>query len=99
MVFLLTGLSVILSIGSLICFIMIVVKMFQNSDQTLGIISLVGLLLCGLGALVAFVMGWVNSGKYNAQQIMLIWTGCIVGNIVLNIIAAVTGAATIQVNP
>ncbi|PQO25193.1 hypothetical protein C5Y96_25135 [Blastopirellula marina] len=87
MAFLFLGLAGILGIVSLVCFILIIVKMFQNDDSTLGIICIVTI-FCGIGGLIAFVMGWINAGKYGASQLMLIWTGAIVGSVVLNIIGS-----------
>ncbi|MBA2115488.1 hypothetical protein [Bremerella alba] len=86
--FLFLGLAGILGLVSLVCFILIIVKMFQNDDTTLGIICIVTI-FCGIGGLIAFVMGWINAGKYNASQLMLIWTGAIVGSVILNIIGQV----------
>lgn len=83
--FLFLGLAAILGLVSLVCFILIIVKMFQNDDSTLGIICIVTI-FCGIGGLIAFVMGWINAGKYGASQLMLVWTGAIVGSVVLNII-------------
>lgn len=83
--FLFLGLAGILGIVSFVCFILIIIKMFQNDDTTLGIICIVTI-FCGIGGIIAFVMGWINAGKYNASQLMLIWTGSLVGSIVLNII-------------
>ncbi|QDU76681.1 hypothetical protein Pan97_37360 [Bremerella volcania] len=91
MAFLFLGLAAILGIVSLVCFILIIVKMFQNDDSTLGIICIVTI-FCGIGGLIAFVMGWINAGKYNASQLMLIWTGAIVGSVILNIIGSALGA-------
>jgi hypothetical protein len=85
--------SLVLGIGSLVCFIMVLVKMFQNNETTMGIICIVTTLLCGLGVLITFILGWVNVGKWKIQQIMMIWTGCIVAGIVLRIIGMVIGAA------
>ena len=86
MAFVLLLLAGILSIGAIVCFVMVIIQMFKHDDATMGIICLV-LLLCGIGGLVAFVMGWINVGKYQIQNIMYAWTGCIVGAVVLQILA------------
>ncbi|MFN3150079.1 hypothetical protein [Bremerella sp.] len=91
MAFLFLGLAAILGLVSLVCFILVIVKMFQNDDSTLGIICIVTI-FCGIGGLIAFVMGWINAGKYGASQLMLIWTGAIVGSVILNIIGSALGA-------
>jgi hypothetical protein len=93
MAFVLSILAFICGIGSLVCFVLVVIKMFQHGDSNLGIISLV-LILCGIGALVAYVIGWMKAGAYGIQNVMLIWTGCFIGAILFNILAAVFGADT-----
>lgn len=71
-------LAIVAGIGSLVCWIIVLVKMFQNSQILLGIVSI----LCGL---VAFIMGWVNAKQWNIQNVMLIWTACIVVGIIANL--------------
>lgn len=91
MAFLFIGLAAICGLVSLVCFILIIIKMFQNDDSTLGIICIVTI-FCGIGGLIAFVMGWINAGKYGASQLMLIWTGAIVGSVILQILGGAMGA-------
>ena len=66
-------------IGSLICFILVLVKMFQNGQTVLGIVCIV---CCGIGGLIAFVYGWIKSGEWGIQKVMLIWTVCIILQII-----------------
>ncbi len=75
-------LAFIIGIGSLICFILVLVKMFQNDQVTMGVVCIV-LIFCGIGPLVAFVYGWIKSSEWNIQKLMLIWTGCFIGNLIL----------------
>jgi hypothetical protein len=77
-----TVLSVVFGIGSLVCFIAVVVAMFREGETIWGILSLLGV-CCGVGALLAFVMGWLNSGSWGIQNVMWIWTICFVGGIVV----------------
>ena len=58
-------------LGSLVCWIMVLIKMFQNEKPLIGILAI----LCNLWA---FIWGWMNATKLNLKKIMLIWTGCIV---------------------
>ncbi len=81
--------SAICGIGSLVCFILVLVKMFQNEQTGLGVACIVLVFVCGIGALIAFIMGWVNSSKWNIQNIMWAWTGCWVVGILVNILAFV----------
>ena len=59
------------SIGSLVCWIMILIKMFQNDKVILAILGI----LCPLWA---FIWGWMNKDKAAHPKLMLIWTICIV---------------------
>ena len=77
--------SVLCGIGSLVCFILVLIKMFQNNETTMGIVCIVTI-FCGLGGLIAFVVGWINAGKWQIQQIMIAWTGCFIGGTVLYLI-------------
>jgi hypothetical protein len=95
MAIVISGLLVLLMIGSLVCLILVLVKMFQAGEQTLGIVCIVLLLLCGIGSLVVFVFGWINANKWNITNLMWAWTGIIIGVIVLDIILVATGGPMI----
>ena len=69
-------LNIVVSLGSLICFIIVLVKMFQNAGVLQGILGLI----CGIWC---FIWGWMNAGKLGIKNIMLIWTVLILLNIVL----------------
>jgi hypothetical protein len=71
---------VLLSITGLVslgCWIMTIIKAFQNNDTTAGIFS-----ICPL---VGFILGWINASKWNHGTIMLVWTVCIVISIVIQV--------------
>ncbi|MEX0978018.1 MAG: hypothetical protein WDZ48_04155 [Pirellulales bacterium] len=78
-------LQVVVGVGSLVCFIMVIIQMFQHGDTTVAIASLV-LLLCFIGGLIAFVYGWMKAAEWNITNVMLAWTGCIVGALVLGVL-------------
>ncbi len=63
------------SIGSLVCWIMTLIKMFQNDKVILAILGI----LCPLWA---FIWGWMNKDKAAHPKLMLIWTICIVAGAV-----------------
>jgi len=92
MYMLFSALQFICGIVSLICFIMVVIAMFKSGDTTLGIVCIV-LFFCGIGSLIALVMGWVNAAKWNVQKIMPIWTGAILGAIVFAVLSVMTAPA------
>lgn len=65
-------------LGALVCFILILVQMFQRNQSGLGITCIILAFCCGIGSLIAFVYGWINSREWNVMPIMLAWTFCIV---------------------
>lgn len=80
-------------VGSLICFILVLIQMFQNDQTATGIACIVLVFVCGIGGLVAFVSGWMNAGRWNIKNVMLAWTVCIVvGGLVQGVSLAMLGA-------
>ena len=81
-------------IGSLVCFILVLIQMFQNDQVGLGVACIVLAFVCGIGGLVAFIMGWVNASKWNIHNIMWAWTGCaVVGLLIQGLATAIWVAA------
>lgn len=76
-------------IGSLICWIMVLIKMFQNEKPLIGILGI----FCGLWT---FIWGWMKSSTLGLKKIMMIWSACFVLSIVGQIIAGAALAAQIQ---
>jgi hypothetical protein len=74
-------LAMVLSICSLICFIIVLIKQFQNGGVVHGII---GIITCGIWTLI---WGWMNAGKLNIKNIMMIWTLLIIVCIILNVMS------------
>ncbi len=70
-------LGYVVGIATLVCFIIIVVKMFQKGSTGLGIATILTFCLCGVGFFVALVIGWVNAGKWNIKPLMAIYTICL----------------------
>lgn len=60
-------LAMLMSLGSLICFIIVLVKMFQTAGVLQGILGLICILWC-------FIWGWMNAGKLGIKNLMMIWT-------------------------
>lgn len=75
-------------LGSIACWIMVLIKMFKTEKPLIGILGV----LCSLWA---FIWGWMNSKKLGLQKIMLAWTACIV---LCGIGGALTGAASVKVS-
>lgn len=64
-------------LGSLICLILVVVKMYQTEGALKAILGFI----CGI---YAFIWGWMNKDKVG-QNLMLAWTALIILAIVLGI--------------
>lgn len=55
-------------LAALVCWIMVLVKMFKTQESPLmGILGI----LCSLWA---FIWGWINAGKFGLTKLMAIWT-------------------------
>jgi ABC-type transport system involved in cytochrome bd biosynthesis fused ATPase/permease subunit len=72
MFILLQVLQGILGIISLVCFILVLVRMFQENQTGLGVACIILLFCFGIGALIAFIVGWVNAGRWGINNIMTI---------------------------
>jgi hypothetical protein len=73
--------AIVVGICSLICWILVIVKIFQEGSVGLGILAII----CPL---FAFIYGWMKVNEYGIRNIMLAWTACIVINLILNFAAA-----------
>ena len=60
-------LALLALIGCVICWILVLIKIFQNDGALKGILGLI----CSL---FAFIWGWMNAGRLNIKNIMLAWT-------------------------
>lgn len=71
-------LAALLGLGCLVCFIMVLIKLFQNEGALKGVLGLI----CGL---YTFIWGWINATKLGIKNIMLIWTVLLILSLVFNI--------------
>jgi len=83
----------LLLVVSFVCFVMVVVKMFQHDQTGLGIACIVLGLCTGLGGIIAFVVGWMNATQWAIKGVMTTWTGVILIEILLGCGIAGLGAA------
>ena len=72
--------GMLVSLGCFICFIMVLIKQFQNAGAVHGII---GIITCTIWT---FIWGWMNAANLNIKNIMMIWTLLIVVAIAINLI-------------
>ncbi len=75
-------LAMLVGIGCLICFIIVLIKLFQNEGALKGILGLI----CGL---YTFIWGWMNSDRLGIRNIMMIWTLLIIVQLILNFVFGV----------
>ena len=70
-------------LGSLVCYVMVLIKLFPAEGALKGILALI----CGL---YAFVWGWMNAAKFNLKNIMMAWTALIVVSLVLGMMGGMS---------
>ena len=76
-------LAIVCAVGSIVCWIMVLIKIFKD-NVGLGILGL----FCGL---FTFIYGWIKVNEYGCKKVMLIWTICMV----VGIIAQALGGAVV----
>jgi hypothetical protein len=81
--------SVVGGLGSLICLVMVLVKMFPAEGALKGILAII----C---TLYAYIWGWINAGRFGLSNIMLAWTGCIVLAIIGSMIGSIGAASSLE---
>ena len=70
----------LLAVVNIVCWIMVLIQIFKHQQIALGIIGII----CGI---VAFVYGWVKANEWGIRNVMLAWTGSIVAQIIVAMIA------------
>lgn len=71
--------GMLVGLASFICFILVLIKQFQNAGPVHGII---GIITCGIWT---FIWGWMNATKLNIKNIMMAWTLLIIVGIIINV--------------
>ncbi|HEX6899212.1 MAG TPA: hypothetical protein VF789_05840 [Thermoanaerobaculia bacterium] len=69
------------SIVCLVCWILVLIKMFPAEGPLKGILAII----CGL---YAFIWGWMNASRFNLRNIMLAWTIGILVAVAMNFMGA-----------
>jgi hypothetical protein len=67
-------------IGSLVCLIIVLTKLFPAEGVLKGIFGII----CGI---YTFIWGWQNVDRYNLKNIMTIWSACFVVSIITRVLA------------
>lgn len=76
--------SLAASIASLVCFIIVLTKLFPKEGVGMGIFGII----CGI---YTFIWGWQNANALDIRTLMIVWSFCIGINIVANVL--VSGSA------
>ena len=74
-------LAMLVGLGCLVCFIIVLIKLFQNEGALKGVLGLI----CSL---YTFIWGWMNATRLGIKNIMMIWTILIIVAIILNFMGA-----------
>jgi len=80
-------LAILAGLASFICFIIVLVRLFQEKGALHGIL---GILSCGL---YPFIWGWIHATRLNIKNLMLGWTAAIIVSVICNV---VTGRAAFE---
>jgi hypothetical protein len=67
------------------CALTVVMRMFQEDQTVLGIVSIVLTLCTLIGWLLPFIYGWVKVQEWRLMPIMGTWTACLVLEVVLGV--------------
>lgn len=87
---LLNILAIVFGIGSIVCWIMVLIKMFSNAGVVQGILGI----LCGIWA---FIWGWMHASEYGLKNIMIAWTVFFLGGIAINAMTFANNPQAFQV--
>jgi hypothetical protein len=74
------------SLVSLICFIVVLIQMFQHGATGVGITCIALTLCCGLGGLITFIYGWTKARDWKMVNLMTVWTVAFAINVVAGIV-------------
>ncbi|HKG20777.1 MAG TPA: hypothetical protein VKC34_02675 [Blastocatellia bacterium] len=69
-------LQALIGLASFACFILVLVKLFQQKGPLHGILGII----CGL---YTFIWGWMNADSLGIRNLMLAWTALIILGILI----------------
>ena len=68
-------LPIVFFLGALVCWIIVLIKIFQSGDTLYGVLGL----FCGI---VAFFYGWSKADDLGVKNVMFAWTGCVIAYVI-----------------
>lgn len=72
-------LALLALVGCVICWIIVLIKIFQNDGALKGILGLICMLF-------AFIWGWMHSTRLGVKNIMMIWTVLLILYLILGMV-------------
>jgi hypothetical protein len=57
-----------------VCFVIVLVQMFQHGEGGLAFVCIALSICCGLGSIIAFIIGWSRAKHWNISNLMTTWT-------------------------
>lgn len=82
-------LSIVAGIGSLVCLVIVLIRLFREKGALHGILGII----CGL---YTFIWGWINVTRLNIRNVMLAWSVCMGLGIACNVLLTMQAARAIQ---
>jgi hypothetical protein len=64
----------LMSFAAFVCWILVLIQMFQHGATNWAIASIVLIFCIGIGQFVAFVYGWSKAREWNIQNLMIAWS-------------------------
>jgi len=74
------ALALLCNLGSIVCFVIVVIKLFKAKGALHGILGII----CSL---YTFIWGWMESGRLGIKNIMIAWTALIIAGIAFGVMA------------
>jgi hypothetical protein len=75
------------SIASIVCLIMVVIKLFQDKGVGWGIFGI----FCSI---YTFIWGWQNYARFDLKNVMIIWTAAFVTSIIVRVLITTMTASS-----
>ena len=64
----------LVAFGIMVCWIWVLIKIFQDNHVGLGIFCIVTTFIFGFGLLITFVYGWAKHHDLGTTNVMIVWS-------------------------
>lgn len=93
----LSALGLLSGFVAFVCYVIVVVKIFQNGKTGVGIAAILTLCCFGIGYIIALVVGWQNADRWSIRQLMLVYSISLGLGILLSTIGQAMGGQLIVI--